>query len=93
MWGTTLVNGGTSVSIWGYLVVALLTLTIGSSLAESRGNRIRKYIKLTSIKVCSAFPTTGGLYFWTAQLSDSEWVPFMCWIVGMVLILYTYFFY
>lgn len=44
MWGTTLVNGGTSVSIWGYLVVALLTLTIGSSLAESRGNRIRKYI-------------------------------------------------
>ncbi|KAG1152130.1 hypothetical protein G6F37_008059 [Rhizopus arrhizus] len=66
MWGTTLVNGGTSVSIWGYLVVALLTLTIGSSLAE----------------ICSAFPTTGGLYFWTAQLSDSEWVPFMCWIVG-----------
>ncbi|CAO3692699.1 unnamed protein product [Rhizopus stolonifer] len=66
MWGTALLNGGTSVTIWGYLVVALLTLTIGSSLAE----------------ICSAFPTTGGLYFWTAQLSDSEWVPFMCWIVG-----------
>ncbi|CEG68328.1 hypothetical protein RMATCC62417_04617 [Rhizopus microsporus] len=66
MWAETLINGGTSASIWGYLLVALLTLTIGSSLAE----------------ICSAFPTTGGLYFWTAQLSDSEWVPFMCWIVG-----------
>ncbi|KAI8639817.1 amino acid/polyamine transporter I [Parasitella parasitica] len=66
MWGTTLLTGGTSASIWGYLVVALLTLSVGFSLAE----------------ICSAFPTTGGLYFWTAQLSDSEWVPFMCWIVG-----------
>ncbi|KAI9471838.1 MAG: amino acid permease-domain-containing protein [Benjaminiella poitrasii] len=66
MWGTTLLTGGTSASIWGYLTVSLLTLCIGSSLAE----------------ICSAFPTTGGLYFWTAQLSDSEWVPFMCWIVG-----------
>ncbi|KAI8981766.1 amino acid/polyamine transporter I [Mycotypha africana] len=68
MWGTTLLTGGTSVSIWGYLVVAVLTLTIGSSLAE----------------ICSAFPTTGGLYYWTARLSDSEWVPFMCWIVVAV---------
>ncbi|KAG1450476.1 hypothetical protein G6F56_008339 [Rhizopus delemar] len=58
MWGTALLTGGTSVTIWGYLVVAILTLAIGSSLAES------------------------GLYFWTAQLSDSDWVPFMCWIVG-----------
>ncbi|KAI8375006.1 amino acid/polyamine transporter I [Choanephora cucurbitarum] len=66
LWGTTLLTGGTSASIWGYLVVALLTMTIGSSLAE----------------ICSAFPTMGGLYYWTAQLSDSEWVPFMCWIVG-----------
>ncbi|KAF1804601.1 amino acid permease-domain-containing protein [Mucor lusitanicus] len=66
MWGTTLLTGGTSASIWGYLTVAVLTLSIGFSLAE----------------ICSAFPTTGGLYFWTAQLSDSEWVPFMCWIVG-----------
>lgn len=38
--------------------------------------------KLPPHPVCSAFPTTGGLYFWTAQLSDSDWVPFMCWIVG-----------
>ncbi|OBZ91949.1 Amino-acid permease BAT1 [Choanephora cucurbitarum] len=66
LWGTTLLTGGTSASIWGYLVVASLTMTIGSSLAE----------------ICSAFPTMGGLYYWTAQLSDSEWVPFMCWIVG-----------
>ncbi|RCI05369.1 hypothetical protein CU098_013330, partial [Rhizopus stolonifer] len=65
MWGTTLLTGGTSASIWGYLVVALLTMTIGSSLAES-----------------NSYPTMGGLYYWTAQLSESEWVPFMCWIVG-----------
>ncbi|KAI7887610.1 amino acid permease-domain-containing protein [Mucor mucedo] len=66
LWGKTLLTGGTSASIWGYIIVAIMTLTIGSSLAE----------------ICSAFPTTGGLYFWTAQLSDSQWVPFMCWIVG-----------
>lgn len=66
LWGTTIITGGTSASIWGYMIVALMTLSIGSSLAE----------------ICSAFPTTGGLYFWTAQLSDSNWVPFMCWIVG-----------
>ncbi|KAI9252668.1 amino acid transporter, partial [Sporodiniella umbellata] len=56
MWGTALLSGGTSVTIWGYMVVAVLTLTIGLSLAE----------------ICSAFPTAGGLYFWTAQLSSSE---------------------
>lgn len=36
MWGTTLLTGGTSASIWGYLIVAILTLSIGFSLAESK---------------------------------------------------------
>lgn len=49
MWGTALLNGGTSVTIWGYLVVALLTLTIGSSLAESKETRYKPSEKKSSL--------------------------------------------
>lgn len=61
----------------GWLVVSLFTLTIGMSLAE----------------ICSAYPTTGGLYFWTikilegrvvngVQLGSPKWVPLASWVVG-----------
>lgn len=42
MWGTALQTGGTSVTIWGYLVVAILTLTVGSSLAESKKTKTKE---------------------------------------------------
>lgn len=44
MWGTALQTGGTSVTVWGYLVVAILTLTIGSSLAESKKTKTKARI-------------------------------------------------
>lgn len=36
-------TGGTSASIWGYVIVAILTLTIGSSLAESNWHNLILY--------------------------------------------------
>jgi len=58
-------------------VVSVFTLTIGLSLAE----------------ICSAYPTTGGLYFWTIKILEGrvingvkvgspDWVPLASWIVG-----------
>ncbi|KAI1320856.1 hypothetical protein EDD11_009813 [Mortierella claussenii] len=60
-----------------WLVVSLFTLTIGMSLAE----------------ICSAYPTTGGLYFWTIKILEGrvingvrvgspDWVPLASWVVG-----------
>lgn len=50
----------------GWLLVSFFTLMIGLSLAE----------------ICSAFPTTGGLYFWTTRLASADWVPLASWVVG-----------
>lgn len=46
LYGSALLSGGTVVVTWGWLIVACLTMFIGLSLAE----------------ICSAFPTTGGMY-------------------------------
>ncbi|RUS14819.1 amino acid/polyamine transporter I, partial [Endogone sp. FLAS-F59071] len=66
LYGSALLSGGTVVVTWGWLIVACLTMFIGLSLAE----------------ICSAFPTTGGLYFWVSRLATSEWVPLACWLTG-----------
>lgn len=34
------------------------------------------------LQICSAFPTSGGLYFWSAQLAGAKWSPFASWITG-----------
>ncbi|KAG0245024.1 hypothetical protein BGX31_008117 [Mortierella sp. GBA43] len=77
LYGTALQSGGPVTVIWGWLVVSLFTLTVGLSLAE----------------ICSAYPTTGGLYFWTIKILEGreingvkvgspDWVPLASWVVG-----------
>ncbi|KAK3812997.1 MAG: amino acid/metabolite permease [Benniella sp.] len=77
LYGNALQSGGPVTVIWGWLVVSVFTLTIGLSLAE----------------ICSAYPTTGGLYFWTIKILEGrvingvkvgspDWVPLASWIVG-----------
>ena len=46
-------HGGPPVMIWGWAIVGLLVLFAGLSMAE----------------ICSAFPTAGGLYYWSAKLA------------------------
>lgn len=57
--------------------MSAFTLMVGLSLAE----------------ICSAYPTTGGLYFWTIKILEGrvingvrvgspDWVPLASWVVG-----------
>ncbi|KAF9426611.1 hypothetical protein BGZ76_002678 [Entomortierella beljakovae] len=77
LYGDALQSGGPVAVIWGWLTVSLFTLAVGASLAE----------------ICSAYPTTGGLYFWTikilegrvingVQVGSPSWVPLASWVVG-----------
>ncbi|PIN23707.1 hypothetical protein CDL12_03571 [Handroanthus impetiginosus] len=68
---TTLYNqgltfGGPVTMVYGWPIVGLLTFFLGLSLAE----------------ICSAYPTSGGLYFWSARLCGNKWGPFASWITG-----------
>lgn len=40
------------------------------------------FIALSMAEICSAYPTSGGLYYWSAKLSGKEWAPFAAWTTG-----------
>ncbi|PSR91123.1 Amino-acid permease [Actinidia chinensis var. chinensis] len=63
---TGLTYGGPLTMIWGWPIVGLLTLIVGLSMGE----------------ICSAYPTSGGLYFWSAKLCGNEWGPLASWLTG-----------
>nr|CAB3489004.1 unnamed protein product [Digitaria exilis] len=70
-WVTTLYNtglafGGPATMTLGWFVAGAFTMAVGLSMAE----------------ICSAFPTSGGLYYWSARLSGDRWAPFASWITG-----------
>ncbi|CAA7410346.1 unnamed protein product [Spirodela intermedia] len=64
--GTGLEFGGPLTMVYGPSrpVVGLFTLLVGSSMAE----------------ICSSYPTSGGLYYWSAKLCGNEWSSFASWI-------------
>ncbi|KVH96267.1 Amino acid permease, conserved site-containing protein [Cynara cardunculus var. scolymus] len=68
---TTLYNsglrfGGPVVLVYGWLVAGVFTMAVGLSMAE----------------ICSSYPTSGGLYYWSARLAGRSWAPFASWITG-----------
>ncbi|GJN18433.1 hypothetical protein PR202_gb05596 [Eleusine coracana subsp. coracana] len=68
---TTLYNngltfGGPATITFGWFVSGAFTMAVGLSMAE----------------ICSSFPTSGGLYYWSARLSGKRWAPFASWITG-----------
>ncbi|CAM9004123.1 unnamed protein product [Rhodiola kirilowii] len=68
---TTLFNngltyGGPVVMVYGWLIAGAFTLIVGMSMAE----------------ICSSFPTSGGLYYWSAKLAGPHWAPFASWLTG-----------
>ncbi|KAJ3694089.1 hypothetical protein LUZ60_009569 [Juncus effusus] len=65
-YNTGLRYGGPASMTIGWLVVSLFTCCVGLSMAE----------------ICSAYPTSGGLYYWSAKLAGKEWAPFASWITG-----------
>nr|ACL53774.1 unknown [Zea mays] len=50
----------------GWLVVATFNGCVALSMAE----------------ICSAYPTSGGLYYWSAKLAGNEWAPLASWVTG-----------
>ena len=51
---------------YGWIISGVFTMIVALSMAE----------------ICSAYPTSGGLYFWSYRLAGKEWGPFASWITG-----------
>lgn len=66
LYNTGLKYGGPIVMTYGWFVAAFFTMSVGLSMAE----------------ICSSFPTSGGLYYWSARLSGKKWAPFASWMTG-----------
>jgi amino acid permease (GABA permease) len=58
-------NGGPALITWGWVVVGGMTMLVGLSMGE----------------VCSAFPTSGALYFYSAKLAKKHG-PLASWYTG-----------
>uniref|UniRef100_A0A0D9VA54 Amino acid permease n=1 Tax=Leersia perrieri TaxID=77586 RepID=A0A0D9VA54_9ORYZ len=65
-YGTGLRYGGPVSITMGWLVVSSFNLCVALSMAE----------------ICSAYPTSGGLYYWSAKLAGKEWAPLASWVTG-----------
>lgn len=65
LYGYGLVTGGPVTMVWGWVIVGGLTTVVGLGMAE----------------VCSAYPTAGGLYYWSAKLAKRKG-PAWSWFTG-----------
>ena len=61
-----LLHGGPPVMNWGWLFVGVMVIFAGLSMAE----------------ICSAYPTAGGLYYWSAKLAPGKSGPWWSWFTG-----------
>ncbi|XP_022878489.1 amino-acid permease BAT1 homolog isoform X1 [Olea europaea var. sylvestris] len=66
LYNTGLTFGGPVSMVYGWLLAGCFTMVVGLSMAE----------------ICSSYPTSGGLYYWSAKLAGPGWAPFASWITG-----------
>ncbi|CAO2190979.1 unnamed protein product [Urochloa humidicola] len=67
LFGTGVQFGGPVTMVYGWPIAGAFTLAVGLAMAE----------------ICSAYPTSGGLYFWSARLcARVRWGPFAAWLTG-----------
>ncbi|CAI9756044.1 unnamed protein product [Fraxinus pennsylvanica] len=66
LYNTGLTFGGPVSVVYGWLITGCFTMFVGLSMAE----------------ICSSYPTSGGLYYWSAKLAGPGWAPFASWITG-----------
>ncbi|GAA5913479.1 hypothetical protein JCM8208_005192 [Rhodotorula glutinis] len=59
--GTSLISGGATALLYGWVIVAVLILCVAASLAE----------------MCSAWPHAAGQALWAFQLAPPRWAPFL----------------
>jgi amino acid transporter len=57
----SLLNGQAVTVLWGWVIVSLISLCIAASLAE----------------ICASYPTSGGVYYWSAMLTKSPMASFV----------------
>jgi amino acid transporter len=62
--------GGPVAVVWGWLIVGFFTIFVALSMAE----------------IASAYPTAGGLYYWSSKLGSPAWGWFTGWfnLLGLV---------
>ncbi|KAG0050047.1 hypothetical protein BGZ83_005168 [Gryganskiella cystojenkinii] len=65
LYGTALNSGGPAVIIWGWVFVSIMSMCVAASMAE----------------ICSSYPTSGGLYFYSSRLAGRHG-PFFAWVTG-----------
>ncbi|XP_006455729.1 hypothetical protein AGABI2DRAFT_187912 [Agaricus bisporus var. bisporus H97] len=63
---TSLVAGGPTVMVWGFLMVSLFCQALALSMAE----------------ICSKYPTAAGAYYWTYRLAGPRYGLMCSWING-----------
>ncbi|CAF2925168.1 unnamed protein product [Rotaria sp. Silwood2] len=61
-----LTNGGPVTILYGWIFVTIISIFIAASLAE----------------ICSAYPTSGGVYYWSAILANKQWASITSWTTG-----------
>ncbi|CAO2188888.1 unnamed protein product [Urochloa humidicola] len=65
-YNTGLRYGGPASMTLGWLVMATFNGCVAMSMAE----------------ICSAYPTSGGLYYWSAKLAGKNWSSLASWTTG-----------
>ncbi|BFZ53701.1 hypothetical protein PYCC9005_000731 [Savitreella phatthalungensis] len=63
-----LTDGGPVTILYGWIFVSLISTGISASLGE----------------ICSAFPTSGGVYYWSAMLSPRRYAALASYITGWI---------
>lgn len=66
LFGYGMITGGPVVMIWGWLVVCFFTMFVVAAMAE----------------ICSAYPTSGGLYYWAGILVPQRHKALASWLTG-----------
>jgi amino acid transporter len=66
LYNTGLNYGGPVSLVYGWLIASAFTMLVALSMAE----------------ICSSYPTSGGLYYWSAKLAGPNLAPFASWITG-----------
>ncbi|QIS20416.1 amino acid permease [Nocardia terpenica] len=69
-YGIGLANGGPITMAWGWPLVSVMVLFVGAAMAE----------------LASAYPTSGGLYWWASELGGPVWGWFTGWfnLIGQI---------
>ncbi|OVA14248.1 Amino acid/polyamine transporter I [Macleaya cordata] len=66
LYNTGLRYGGPTSMVYGWFVAGFFSMFVGLGMAE----------------ICSTYPTSGGLYYWSAKLAGPNWAPFASWLTG-----------